>query len=334
MSRLSQLRRWLLEPEPPGVGIEFRPGEIIVARFGDNGHGEMDLCLRAPLPPGVVDFSMLTPNLSEPEALGNFLGKLFEEAGIQGNRLGLTVPDILARISVQELPENPRSRAEAKELLRFRLRKALPFEASEARLAFQPVPGTNPSFLTGILHEEVVSQYEKLFEELGFHVGVIETSSLSLLKLWEGVVVESLTPEQDYLFLNLEETYFTLSLVRNRNQLVLMRTVGHRSPRLDAEGLESQKPPSYQMEGLLRELLSTLIYYKERLGGDSLARVYYRSLRLDLGDLAELLEDQLEVPAESFDLRRAVGIGSHLTVAEPLATAAGAASGAARGKAA
>ncbi len=182
------------------MGIEFRPDEIIVARFGDNGRGEMNLCLRAPLPPGVVDFSMLSPNLNETEALGNFLGKLFEEAGIQGNRLGLTLPDILARISVQELPENPRSRAEAEELLRFRMKKALPFEVSEARLAFQPVPGTNPSFLTGVLHEEVVSQYETLFDGLGFHLGVIETSSLSLLKLWEGVVVESLTPEQDYLF--------------------------------------------------------------------------------------------------------------------------------------
>jgi hypothetical protein len=110
--------------------------------------------------------------------------------------------------------------------------------------------------------------------------------------------------------------------------------VGHRSPLLDAEGSVSPKAPSYQIESLLQELLSTLIYYKEKLGGDSLARIYYRSLRLDLGDLAELLEDQFEVPAEPFDLHRAVTVGSHLTVAEPLATAAGAASGVARGKAA
>ena len=316
------------------MGIEFRRDEIIVARFGDNGHGEMDLCLRAPLPPGVVDFSMLTPNLSETEALGQFLRQLFEEAGIQGNRVGLTLPDILARISVQELPETPRSRTEAEELLRFRMKKALPFEVSDARLAFQPLPGINPTFLTGILHEEVVSQYETLFDGLGFHVGVIETSSLSLLKLWEGVVVENLTPEQDYLFLNLEETYFTLTLVRNRNQPVLMRTVGHRSPLLDAGASESPKAPTYQAESVLRELLPTLIYYKEKLGGDSLAKVYYRSLRLDLGDLTELLEDQFEVPAEPFDLHRAVTVGNHLTVAEPLATAAGAASGDARGQAA
>ena len=69
MSSLGHLKRWLLTPEPPGVGVEFRPGEIVIARFDEGGRGVMDLCLRAPIPPGVVDFSMLRPNLVEPEPL-------------------------------------------------------------------------------------------------------------------------------------------------------------------------------------------------------------------------------------------------------------------------
>ena len=333
MSRLSQVKHWLLDPEPPGVGVEFRPGEIVIARFDEGGRGEMDLCLRAPIPPGVVDFSMLRPNLIEPEALAAFIQKLFDEAGVKGGRIGLTLPDVLARISVVELPGAPRSSAEAKELLRFRVKKSLPFDADEARLSYQAVPGS-PSFLTGIMHEEVPAQYERLFADLGFHVGVIETSSLSLLKLWEPVVAESLSPEQDYFFLNLEETYFTVSLVRSRSRLVLVRTVGHRSPLLDTEALDLRERPSYEAEDLLRELLPTFIYYQEKLGGSSLARVYYRSLRPDLGELAGVLEEQFDVAAEPFDLSRAVKVGSHLTVDEPMATLAGAASGVARGKAA
>ena len=315
------------------MGVEFRPGEIVIARFDEGGRGEMDLCLRAPIPPGVVDFSMLRPNLIEPEALAAFIQKLFDEAGVKGGRIGLTLPDMLARISVVELPGAPRSSTEAKKLLRFRVKKSLPFDADEARLSYQAVPGS-PSFLTGIMHEEVPAQYERLFADLGFHVGVIETSSLSLLKLWEPVVAETLSPEQDYFFLNLEETYFTVSLVRNRSRLVLVRTVGHRSPLLDTEALDLRERPSYEAEDLLRELLPTFIYYQEKLGGSSLARVYYRSLRPDLGELAGVLEEQFDVPAEPFDLSRVVKVGSHLTVDEPMATLAGAASGVARGKAA
>ena len=315
------------------MGVEFRPGEIVIARFDEGGRGEMDLCLRAPIPPGVVDFSMLRPNLIEPEALAAFIQKLFDEAGVKGGRIGLTLPDMLARISVVELPGAPRSSTEAKELLRFRVKKSLPFDADEARLSYQAVPGS-PSFLTGIMHEEVPAQYERLFADLGFHVGVIETSSLSLLKLWEPVVAETLSPEQDYFFLNLEETYFTVSLVRNRSRLVLVRTVGHRSPLLDTEALDLRERPSYEAEDLLRELLPTFIYYQEKLGGSSLARVYYRSLRPNLGELAGVLEEQFDVPAEPFDLSRVVKVGSHLTVDEPMATLAGAASGVARWKAA
>lgn len=329
MSRISQLKRWLLEPESPGVGIEFRPGQILVARFGDQDRNELDLCLKAPVPSGVIEFSMLTPNLKEPDALRAFLGKLIEEAGVRSHRIGLTLPDILARISIQELPEVPRSKKEAEELLRFRLKKSLPFEAAGARLSFQLMTGSPPTYLTGIMHEEVVNQYEALLEGLGFHVGMIETSSLSLLKLWQPVVADTLLPEQDYFFLNVEETYFTLSLIRRRQEPVLIRTVGHRSP-----PPEREPGHDYQVENLLRELLPTLIYYREKLDGKTLARVFYRSLRPDLGDLRALLEEQFEVPAEPFDLARAVRIGSNLKVDEPLASEAGAAAGVARGKAA
>jgi len=337
MIELGQLKHWLLDPEPPGLGVEFRPGEIVMARFDEGG--EMDLCLRAPLPHGVVDFSMLRPNLIDPEALGIFLQKLFDEAGVKGGRIGLTLPDMLARISLVKLPSAPRSRSEASELLRFRLKKTLPFDANEARISYQAVPATpsgsgEPTYLTGIMHDGVAAQYESLFADLGFHVGVIETSSLSLLHLWEPVVGEALLPEQDFFFLNLEETYFTVSLVRERSRLELVRTVGHRSPMLDTEALDFRHKPSYEAESLLRELLPTFIYYQEKLGGNSLARIYYRSLRPDLGDLSAVLEEQFGVPGQSFELSRAVRVGSQLTVDEPMATLAGAASGVARGKAA
>ena len=66
-------------------------------------------------------------------------------------------------------------------MLSFHLRKSLPFGMEKARVAFDPVAGGSPSFLTGVMHEEVVSQYEALLGGLGFHVGSVEISALSLL---------------------------------------------------------------------------------------------------------------------------------------------------------
>ncbi|MFQ5790647.1 MAG: hypothetical protein ACE5JI_09255, partial [Acidobacteriota bacterium] len=191
------------------------------------------------------------------------------------------------------------------------------------------LPGTSATYLTGIMHDDVVSQYEDFLGSMGFHAGVIETSSLSLLNLWGPLVVKDLRPESDYFFLNLEESYFTVSLVRDRDTPVLVRTLGQRLPAADGEG-----GGRYPMEELVGEIVPTLIFYREKLRGGSLARVYYRSLRSDLEPLQEMLEEQFEVPAERFDLHRAVAIGKDLAVEEPLASVAGAAAGAAYGKAA
>lgn len=320
--------RWLLEPLPPGLGIEFRNQEVVIARFGERrGQMEIDLCLKAPIPPDVVELTMLEPNIKEPDGLARYLIQLLDQAGVNRQRIALTLPDTLASVSVTELRETPRSRKETVELLRFHLRKSLPFEMEKARVAFDPVGGGSPSFLTGIMHEEVVSQYEALLGGLGFHVGSVEISSMSLLNLWHPIAAKELPSDADYFFLNIEETYFTMILMR-KGVPVLLRTLGRRSPVANGEPVSR-----YQVEEMLDEIVPTLIFYREKLGGTSPARVYYRSLRHDLNGLSEELEPQFASPVEPFDLHRAVAIGDHLEVDGVLASTVSAAAGAARGKA-
>jgi hypothetical protein len=323
------LVRWLLQPPPPGLGIEIRHNEVVIARFAERrGKMEMDLCLKAPLPSGVVTFAMLEPNIQEPEALARFLKELFEQAGVRSQRIALTLPDTLASVSLAELTDAPRSRKEIAEMLGFHLRKSLPFGMEKARIAFEPSARGSRSFLTGVMHTEVVSQYEELLGGLGFHVGSVETSSLSLLNLWRPVAAKELAPSSDYFFLNIEENYFTVTLIL-KGAPVLLRTLGRRSP-----SAEVGPGDSYPMDEVLGEMVPTLIYYREKLGGTSPARVYYRSLRPDLEGLSGELESQFESPVEPFVLERAVGVAEHLNVDGPLALAASAAAGAARGKAA
>jgi Tfp pilus assembly PilM family ATPase len=320
--------RWLLEPSPPGLGIEFRNREVVVVRFAERrGQMEMDLCFKAPIPSDIVDFSMLEPNIKEPENLERFLNQLFDQAGVNRQRIALTLPDTLASVSLTDLSETPRSRKETVELLRFHLRKSLPFGIESARVAFDPVRGGSPSFLTGVMHEEVISQYEALLGGLGFHVGSVETSALSHHNLWHPVAAKELPSDADYFFLNIEESYFTVVLMR-RGAPVLTRTLGQRDPTAIGEPIGR-----YQLDEMLDEIVPTLIFYREKLGGTIPARVYYRTLRQDLNGLADELQTQFDSPVEPFDLRRAVTIANHLNVDELLAAGVSVAAGAARGKA-
>jgi len=328
MLRSSSLIRWLIQPPPARLAIEFRPDEVIIVRFSEKRkEPEMDLCLRTPLPSGIVGFSMTETNIQEAEGLSAFLRKLLDQAGIRNRRIALTLPDILARVSVVDVADAPRRRKDLADELRFRSKKSLPFGTEQVRLAFKPVPGSASLFFTGVMHDDVVSQYENLLGDLGFHVGVVETSSLSLLNLWQPVADRQLPKKSDYFLLNLEEDYFSVTLVRDAVP-ILLRTLGNRTP---AAGESSG--PRYQIDDLVREIVPTLIFYRERLDGVAPARVYYRSLRPDLNDLERVLESQFETPVEALDLHQAVQVGENLQIDGALASTVSAAAGAALGEA-
>ncbi len=241
---------------------------------------------------------MLEPNILDEEGFSKAISRspFFARDSARRKRMALSVPDHLARIAVMELPEPPRSSAELVEFLKFRMKKSLPFDVERARVAFERLPGEVPTFLTGVMHETVVSQYEEVFARLGFQVGLVLPASVSLLQLLRPLARKELAPGDDYFFVNAERDYFSVSLVRDRDVPVLIRTLG-----LSAEEGVARV---YGEEDFLQEIIPTAIYYREKLEGRSLARVYYRSLRPDLVHIREILESQFEAPSEPFNLAK------------------------------
>ena len=326
VGRRSPFLRWLVDPEPPGLGLDLRTGELALARLSrKRGAEKLDACLTAPIASGVVIFSMLEPNVIDENELQKVIESALAQAGATAaRRIALTLPDHVSRISVVELPDAPGSQTELEELLKFRLKKSLPFDIESARIAYEQLPSSEPAFLTGVMHESVVSQYEELFFNMGFRVGLIKPVTVSLLGLLSPIAYRELAPGDDFFFVNVERDYFTVSLVRDREIPVLVRTLGLRST--------DSAAAIYGEEDLLQEVIPTAIYYREKLQGSTLARIYYRSLRPDLTHLREILEGQFEAPSEPFHLEKAVTISNDLQIDTSLTDAVGAAAGAALGK--
>ena len=324
----NRLLSWLVDPEPPGLGVDLRLNEMSLVRLSEKRKpAEIDLSLVAQLPPGLLHFSMLEPNILDEEAFLKAAESALLRGGLGGSkRMALSVPDPLARIAVMDLPNPPRSSAELVELLKFRMKKSLPFDVERARVAYERLPGPAPRFLTGVMHETVASQYEDVFGRLGLQVGLMLPSSVSLLQLLRPVAGRELAPGADYFFVNAEHDYFSVSLVRDRIVPTIVRTLG-----LFAEEGGARL---YGEEDLLREIIPTAIYYREKLEGQTLARVYYRCLRPDLIHLREILEEQFEAPTEPFNLEKAIPFGRSVGLDAQAADAVAAAAGAARGRAA
>jgi type IV pilus assembly protein PilM len=322
----SRVLSWLVDPEPPGVGIDLRSDEIsLVGLSARRRPPAIDVSFTTPLAPGLVQFRTLEPNIVDEAGFSKAIETALLRAGLGGRkRVALSLPDSLARVAVMELPSPPRSSAELRELLKFRMKKSLPFDVEEARIAFERLPAPVPTFLTGVMHEAVVSQYENVFARLGLQLGRVLPSSVGLLELLGPVARRELVPGADYFLVNAEREYFSVSLVRDRVCPALIRTLGLRT--------EEGGDRIYSEDDFLQEIIPTAIYYREKLAGQSLARVYYRSLRPDLLHLREILEEQFEAPTEPFNLAKSIPLVRSLDAAE--ADAVAAAAGAARGKAA
>lgn len=150
-----------------------------------------------PLPPERLHPGWKMPNvLDRPaviEAIRSAVGAVAERGRplpggrtLPGNRaLTLIVPDAAARVLLLDFDSLPTKASEALPILRFRLRKLVPFDADAAAITWQTMT-TGPEgirMLVVAIPKDVLHQYEGVVREAGFIPGVVLPSTLAALPL-------------------------------------------------------------------------------------------------------------------------------------------------------
>jgi type IV pilus assembly protein PilM len=95
----------------------------------------------------------------------------------------LVVPDSAVRVLLLDFDELPAKAAEALPVVRFRLKKLLPFDADDAAVSYQ-VMATSRGVVQVIavaMPREVLADYESVVREAGFEPGAILPSTLAAL---------------------------------------------------------------------------------------------------------------------------------------------------------
>lgn len=280
------LRRGLLEPDYPLLAVEVRPRAVAVALLGrERGTLTLRAATSQELPAGCLQATLAQPNVLQPEAFRAALRAALERAGARdAQRCCLVLPDPAGRLALLPADElRGKRRAEAEELARFRLRKALPFEVREARLAFDLV-GARPGVShlpAAVIHRSVLEQYEELLAAEGLAAGLVELAGWVCLE-----AASRAHPQGDRLVVNWDEGYVTFVVGRSGRPL-LVRTL--------TEGAVAD--PAV----VSREVTATALYYRDRLGGTGLAGVTLRSAAWPPQEAAALLGSLLSLPVESLD---------------------------------
>ncbi len=174
----------ILQEPPPSMAFEISEAGISVARLA--GKTELDF---RPLKPGVLAITPLKNNVVMP---GRELSMAVRELAPQnGNRkrrdVALILPDYSSRVAVLDFDNFPSDTKEQLSLIRFRIKKSVPFDVESAAISYfvQPAEAKKFDVVVVVAPLEVISPFEAPFRAAGLNPGLVTTSALAALNLVE-----------------------------------------------------------------------------------------------------------------------------------------------------
>lgn len=171
----------ILQEPPPSMVFEISEAGITVARLS----GKTELAFR-PLKPGVLSITPLKDNVILPDELSIAVREIAPQNGKRRD-VALILPDYSTRIAVLDFDSFPSDTKEQLSLIRFRIKKSVPFDVESAAISYfvQPAEGKKFDVVVVVAPLEVISRYEAPFRAAGMNPGLVTTSSLASLNLVE-----------------------------------------------------------------------------------------------------------------------------------------------------
>jgi type IV pilus assembly protein PilM len=178
------LARWLDVLPHPVLVCEIAPDHVAAARWTRSGM-RLDGFAVEELPAGAVAPSAVETNLKDVGTVRAAVLRVFERLHARGQELALLLPDPVIRVFVLHFDEFPRAPGEAIPMLRWKLKKSVPFEAEETLVSYmrQAPRDEGVDIVTGLARLRIVREYEMLAEAAGMTPGVVMNSTLAALPL-------------------------------------------------------------------------------------------------------------------------------------------------------
>jgi type IV pilus assembly protein PilM len=176
--------RWLDAIPHPMIACEISTDYVAAARWTRGGTG-LDGFAVEPLPPGAILPTAAESNLINPGEVRSAVGRVFSRLRAKNEEVALLVPDAVIRVFVLHFDSFPRKAEEAIPMLRWRLKKSVPFEAEETLISYmrQAPREEGVDIVTGLARLRIVREYESLVESVGMSPGVVMSSTLAALPL-------------------------------------------------------------------------------------------------------------------------------------------------------
>jgi len=282
-----RLARWLDAIPHPPLAMEIASDRIAVARW--SGSGSLDEFAVETLPPGAVVPSAVETNLVNLAEVKSAVRKACERVRTKEEDVALILPDPIIRVFVQHFEDFPRSSEEAIPLLRWKLKKSVPFEADETIISYfrQAPRESGVDIVTALARLRIIREYESLAEGAGLYPGVVLSSSLAAIAL--------LDDEKPMLLARISGSALTTAIVRSG------MLCGYRCTELPAQGA------NLTPQMLLEEVFPVAAYYQDTWN-EGLSSVRIAGLGTRLAEFVRPLEQEFHCEVHSL-LRSAYSDG-------------------------
>lgn len=282
-------RRSFFETPGPTVAVEVTSTRISAASVVEQG-GRQVVSGHAsePLPHGAVVPSLNSSNIVDQEAVVTALGRVLINLGSRPRRIGLILPDSMAKVSLVRFEKIPPRVEDLDQLVRWQVRKTAPFKIEDAQLSYTPGMLTGDGgreFIVSMARRDIVAEYEAVCAAAGAHAGIVDLATFNVINT---VLAATPAASSDWLLVHVAPGYTTVAIVRGED-LIFFRN----------------RPE--EEEGSLADLVhQSAMYYEDRLGGGGFSRALVTGAghSSEYGDIASLslhLQERLGCPVQQVD---------------------------------
>ncbi len=218
------------------VACEISANHVVAARATERNDALENFAVRS-LADGAVVPDLTNVNVANRGAVVTALSEALASVGTNHRDLIAVIPDATCRVALLDFDTLPPKPQEADSVVRFRLKKSLPFEIEKARLSYDVRQNNGVMRVTAVVAlPGVIEEYEAVFHEAGFSPGFVVPSTLASF----GIVDTS----RPTLVINVAIDATSIAIVNN-DELLLYRRIENSPEGIYPDQLAEEVYPSF-----------------------------------------------------------------------------------------
>lgn len=165
----------------PPLACEIAADRVLAGRSADTGR-LVETAAARELAPGAVVPDLMESNLRDGAAIRTAIETTLGAVGARSRDVIAILPDTSVRVVLLDFETLPSNREEAEAVVRFRLKKSLPFDPADARISYHAqTTSKGVRAVAAVVLNSVLAEYESAFRDAGYIPGMVMPSMLAAL---------------------------------------------------------------------------------------------------------------------------------------------------------